>query len=232
MPLRGIDQTSASLGYLERLQQATAFNIANANTDAFKALRVILPSDPAPPEGRLVAPVERIDFSQGTLQRSERRLDLALEGPGFFVVRTAAGERLTRGGSFELDAEGRLVDAHGAPVLGEDGEVIVTGTDLLIQTDGTVLVDGAAAGRLRVEDLPDGATLVREGAGRFVPSSPSCPVEEGTTLVRQGTIEGSNVDPMIALVDLLTIERAYGANLQALRVMDGVLGTTNQAGRV
>jgi flagellar basal body rod protein FlgG len=228
MTLRGISGTIGSLDYLERLQEAMAYNIANANTDAFKAVHL---AAHAAPDGGAEA-VERIDFRQGSLQRTGRTFDLALDGPGFFVVRTDAGERLTRGGSFQLDEQGRLVDAHGSPLLAEEGEVIITGTDVVVQTDGTVWEDGAPAGKLRLETVADASTLAREEAGRFFAAERPCPIEEGTTRVLQGSTEGANVDPMLSLVDLLTIERAYGANLQALRVMDGVLGTMNDAGRV
>lgn len=229
MTLRGIGQTTSSLNYLERMQEAMAYNIANSNTDAFKAVHMAAHS--AEEDGRSRS-FERIDFRQGALARTDRPFDLALEGEGFFVVRTESGERLTRGGSFQLDSQGRLVDAHGASLLAEEGEVVITGENVRVQPDGAIYIDGAPAGKLRVETVADPNTLVREESGRFVAPDCTRPVEDGVTQVRQGATEGSNLDPMLALVDMLTIERAYSANLQALRTMDGVLGAINDAGRV
>lgn len=229
MTLRGIGTTTSSLSYLERVQEAMAYNIANSNTDAFKAVH--LAAHAVEEEGRTQS-FERIDFRQGALGQTDRPFDLALEGPGFFVVKTDDGERLTRGGSFQLDSQGRLVDAHGAPLLAEEGEVIVTGGDVRIRPDGAIYIDGTPAGKLRLEAVADPDTLIREEAGRFKASDCTNPVEEETTQVRQGATEGSNLDPMLAMVDMLTIERAYNANMHALRTMDGVLGTINEAGRV
>ena len=229
MSLRGIENTAGSLSYLERLQEATAFNLANANTDAFKAIRMAAHSSS---EGSNPEAVPTLNLNQGTLSDTGQPLDLSLEGPGFFVVRTEAGERLTRGGSFQIDADGRLVDPRGAPVLAEEGDVVILGSKVLVQSDGTILVDGAAAGRLRIENVPDPSSLQREGGGWFAPTSPPTPVAEGAAKVRQGAVEAANIDPITSLVDLLTIQRAYSANMQALRAMDDVLGEANQVGRV
>ncbi|MBD3162351.1 MAG: flagellar hook-basal body complex protein [Candidatus Eisenbacteria bacterium] len=227
MPLRGVEQTARSLSRLERFQEATAFNLAHANADGFKAIRMAARG--SDPDG---GTVESVQFEQGAIRETGRPLDVALEGPGFLVVRTAGGERFTRGGALRLDPEGRLVDRAGDPILGEAGEIVVAGTDLTIQSDGTVVVDGAVNGKLRLAEVADPAELQREQPGRFVPTAPPRDPLPGATLLRQGAIEEANVDPLASMVDLLTIQRAYAANVQALRAMDGVLGATNELGEV
>ncbi len=230
MSIRGITNTANSLSFYTRLQEVTANNVANANTDAFKADRLTgwqLPGGDHP------VPVERTDLKQGTFRETSRPLDLSLDGPGFFVVRTPQGERLTRGGSLRLDQAGRLTNAEGDPLLGVGGPIVLRGTEVVVHGDGTVWVDGAAAGQLRVETVDDPTTLLKEGFGRYVPSTRPKPVPENSARVRQGAIEEANLDPLLSMVDLVTIQRAFSANVDALRVMDSVLGVvTSEVGKV
>jgi flagellar basal body rod protein FlgG len=177
-------------------------------------------------------PVRGLDLQQGVFRETGRPLDVGLDGPGFLVVKTERGERLTRGGSMRLDAQGFLTDQHGNPVLGQGGPMILNGAEVEVQADGTVLVDGAAAGRLRIETVDDPATLLKEGSGLYVPATPTRPVAEETTRARQGAVEEPNVDPLLSMVDLITIQRAYAANVDALKAMDSVLGViTTEVGK-
>jgi flagellar basal body rod protein FlgG len=230
MPLQGILNTARSLAFYTRLQEVTANNLANVESDAFKADHLTarqLAGTQHP------VPVAWRDLQQGAFRETARPLDLALDGPGFFVVGTEAGERLTRGGSLRLDGAGRLTDAHGAPVLGEQGPIVVTGAEVLVQSDGTLMVDGAVAGKLRLATVEDPGQLLKEGLGRYRSPGPLLPVADGVARVRQGAVEGPNVDALTAMVDLVTIQRAYAANIDALRAMDGVLGVvTGEVGKV
>jgi flagellar basal body rod protein FlgG len=230
MPLRGIQNAAHGLSYYSRLQEVVANNLANASTDAFKVDRMsgrMLPGDSFP------VPVEQVDLSQGSLRETGRALDLALEGPGFLVVGTPAGERLVRGGSLRLDPAGQLTDADGNPVLGEKGPLVPGIGDLQIQPDGTVLVDGAVLDTLRLETVADPSTLRKEGTGRFVPQAGAALVPADAVQVRQGRIEEPNSDAVLGMVDLVTIQRAYAANVDALKAMDGVLGTiASEVGKV
>jgi flagellar basal body rod protein FlgG len=148
-------------------------------------------------------------------------------------VRTPAGERLTRGGSLSLDASGQLTDLDGNPVLGKHGPLVPGIGTLEIQADGTVLVDGAVLDQLRVETVADPGTLRKEGTGRFLPpQGVALTPAEGLTL-RQGSVEEPNSDAVLSMIDLVTIQRAYAANVDALRAMDGVLGTiASEVGKV
>jgi flagellar basal body rod protein FlgG len=229
MPIHGIVNTARSLGYWLRSQEVTANNLANANSDAFKVDRITARQlDGAPfPQA-----VMHTDLRQGTLRETGRPLDLALDGDGFLVVQTDRGERLVRGGSLQLDPSGQLTDSHGAPVLGEKGPILAAGGTIEVHGDGSVMVDGALVGRLRMVQVP-GQQLQKEGSGRFQALAPMQPVTDGAVRVKQGRIEEPNVDPLLGMVDLVAIQRAYAANLDALHAMDGVLGTVvNQVGRV
>ncbi|HVP14713.1 MAG TPA: flagellar hook basal-body protein [Terriglobales bacterium] len=231
MTLEGIVNTARSLSYYSRLQEVTANNLANANSDGFKADR--LAAHATRGSGHPV-PVETTDLEQGSLKNTGRPLDVALEGQGFLVVRTPNGDRLTRGGSLRLDGAGLLVDAHGRPVLGtEDGPILVNGTKVEVLADGTVLVDRAPAGQLRIATVEDPTTLRKEGAGCFVPAGPLVPVPPTDTVVHQGAVEEANLDPLLSMVELVNIQRGYAANVEALKAMDSVLGeVTNEVGKV
>jgi len=230
MAIQGIIDTARALSYHLRLQEVTANNLANANTDAFKADRLAAHLEPGE---RAPVPVQTIDLEPGRLRDTGRPLDLAIEGPGFLTVATDHGERLTRGGSLKLDPQGRITDLHGDPLMGADGPIVVQGSELEVHDDGTVIVDGRIAGRLKLVDVPDAATLSKEGFGRFTTSAPTVPASPGRTALRQYSIEEPNFDPMLSMVDLITIQREYAAGLDALRTMDGVLGTTtNEVGKL
>lgn len=230
MPLKGIIDTARALAYWERLQEVTSNNVANANTDAFKADRLaahIVTSGGNP------VPVQTTDLQPGALRDTGRPLDLALEGDGFFVVRTPHGERLLRGGSLRLDAQGVLTDMNANPVLGTQGPMVLSGAKIEVQGDGTVVVDNSVAGRLRIVAADAPGNMLKEGQGRFIPGGPTHEVAEGATQVRQGSVEEANLDPLLSMVDLVTIQRAYASNVEALRAMDSVLGTiTTEVGRV
>ncbi|MGH7740974.1 MAG: flagellar hook-basal body protein [Candidatus Eiseniibacteriota bacterium] len=229
MPIRAIVNTARTLSYYLRLQEVTSNNLANANSDGFKADRMTareLPDSAEP------VPVEVVDLRQGALRDTGRPFDVALRGSGFFVVRTPEGERLTRGGSLHLDAGGRLVDVHGNPLLGNSGPIIVDGSRMEVQDDGSVLSDDALAGRLRIVDVDGPQSLLKQGSGLYVSRTPVHAVEEGATTVKQGAVEDANLETITSMVDLITIQRAYSANLEALKAMDGVLAViTNNVGK-
>jgi flagellar basal-body rod protein FlgF len=231
MSLDGITNTARSLSFYMRLSEVTANNVANVNTDAFKADRLTaarVPGSNAP------VPVGATDLRTGAIRDTGRPLDVALEGDGFLVVGTAGGERLFRGGSLRLDASARLVDTHGDPVLGETGPLALNGGTIEVAADGSVSVDGVFVDRLRRVAVDDPLALRKEGAGRFVPTAAAPrPVGDAGARVRQGAIEDPNVDPVLAMVDMVSVQRAFAANVQALRALDAVLGTvTGEVGKV
>lgn len=232
MGLNALKSTAQTLSFYTRLQALTANNLANSDTEGFKADSM---------SGRLVGdttypvPVTKTDLSQGVLTATGRPLDLAIEGPGFFVLQTEQGERLSRGGALALDGANRLADRHGNLVMGQNGpiQIPLRYDTLEVQADGDVVVDGTRLDRLRLETVENTNTLAKEGFGRFIPSTPTEPVDTTTTVVRQGSTEDSNQDTLKGTVDLVTIQRAYAANVESLKALDSVLGTVvNEVGKV
>lgn len=227
MSLIGIQNAARTLVNYQRLQNVLANNLANVSTEGFKAdfFRLELPGNSATP-----VPVTAIDLRQGSLRDTGRMLDVALEGDGFLVVQTAAGERLTRGGPLRLDAGGMLVDAQGDQVLGENGPIVITGASTVIGSDGVVEVDGVEVGVLRLETVADKAILTKEAAGRFATSGATVAATDAK--LHQATIEESNFNPVLGTVEMITIAREFEANMSSLRAMDDVLGNVvNEIGR-
>jgi len=218
--LNGIAQTAHTLSYYLRRQEAAAENVAQAGTEGYKAVR--LAAQAASKDGA-PQPVSWTDWSQGSLRQTGRPLDVAFQGDGFLVVQTPEGERLSRGGALSLDAGGRLVDTEGHPVLGDAGEIFLAGGSAEIQPDGAILVDGQPAARLRVETVSDLSTLTREDGGVYRASGKTTDLPPEKVDIRQGRLEDSNVNPVLSMVDLIGIHRAFAANAQALKVVDRVL---------
>jgi flagellar basal-body rod protein FlgF len=232
MGLNAIRSTARTLSYYTQLQALTANNLSNSDTESFKAdvMSARLIGDATFP-----VPVTQTDLTQGTLTQTGRPLDVALDGPGFLVLQTDQGERLTRAGSLALDGANRLADRHGNLVLGENGPIAIPlrYASLEIHADGEVVVDGSRIDRLRLETVADPHTLTKEGSGRYLPAGATIPVDPSATVLRQGSTEDSNQDTLKGVVDLVTIQRAYSANVDSLKALDSVLGTVvNEVGKV
>jgi flagellar basal body rod protein FlgG len=209
-----MDVSAAALRYWEQRQNIASGNIANVSTDGYKgthAFARLLGDGASPVIGTST------DFSAGPMTTTGAPLDIAVQGPGFFVVQTANGERLTRGGSMEINATHQLVDRTGDVVLGQAdasggnaGPVVIPpGTSkLTIDAGGAVFADGKQIARLRLEQAPAGSQLQHDTNGLFIPSdTTSIAVAQRT--VRQGVVEQSNVSSVGSMVDMIAIQRAY-----------------------
>lgn len=229
----GMSSAAAALRYWERRQEVASNNLANVSTDGFKGQKVFATMV----EGALPAASETTDFSQGTLQTTNNPRDVALDGPGFLVVRTPNGERYSRGGSLLVNDAGNLTDAGGNELLGERGPIRVAsrGNDdigpIQIARDGTVTIDKAEVGRLRIETIPPKTNLLAEGSGLFIPPAKRTRADPDTQIVRQGSLEQSNVTSISQMVDMISIQRAYSAVQKAVTTLDTVraIATTELA---
>lgn len=216
----GMSSAAAALQMLERRQQVLANNLANASTPGFKAENAFarLMGD------ALAATDTAIDMRQGNLTETRNPLDLALDGQGFFVVATPAGERYVRSGSFQLDKERRIVDEHGNALLCGNGPIIVPPGTINIDDSGMVSVDGRRLERLRIETVADGRRIQHEGGTRFVPDETRMTIAPQDRRVRQGFVEESNVNPMTAMTQMLEVLHRYGAAQKTLSTLDTVRG--------
>ncbi len=219
-------------------------NLANVNTTGFKADRATFTLhspvqaeglDPDSAEARLAAAWtsldgEATDFSQGSLQASGSQTHFALSGDGFFQVEGQDGVvRLTRDGSFQVDLEGMLATRGGDRVLDDKGGTLKVGSgQLQVDPSGEVKVDGKVLGRVGFVDVADRALLSKVAGNRFE-TAPGQQLVEAAPQVKQFHLEGSNVEAVRALTQLVAISRYYEAfskSLETSSEMDQQLNTT------
>ncbi len=177
------------------------------------------------------------DFSDGDLQPTGNELDLALVGPGFFEMRSVEGKTFySRGGSFGRDAAGRLVDNHGAFLMGDDGPIRVGQGKVTIDSDGTVHSDGDESAILKVMSFPTDTPMTKIGDSGFSPSDRNARasfVDGARTVVHQGSIEGSNVNPAQAVTEMMSAMRSYEAAQRLVQMSDATLErAVNDIGRL
>lgn len=200
---------------LERQMDVIAHNIANVATSGFKATALLL--EPVPVnagERQRLAFVQDVgmvrDLSPGPMTTTGNPFDLAIEGAGFFAVQTVAGVRYARSGHFQLNEAGELVTADGQPVLDDGGAALALPLDagpITIAPDGTVSSPGAVIGKLQPVTFADEQRLEPLGSGLYRTDQVPLPAPE-TRLV-QGALEGSNVRPIVEMVEMMSTLRAY-----------------------
>src|SRR6267154_6481437 len=175
------------LGGLSRQMDVVANNVANVNTNGYKADRSMFQEylasgaheDNFPAADRRVSYVQDRaifhDFSQGAVDETKNPLDVAIDGGGFLVVQTPAGERYTRDGGLQINNQGQLVTAAGDPVMGDSGPIVFQPTDkaINIAADGNITVlegtgrTDSVRGKLRLVNFADAQKLIKDGSNLF-----------------------------------------------------------------
>jgi flagellar basal-body rod protein FlgG len=216
-----------------------ANNLANAETPGFKADLVSLvaedvvrprPGETTPTPSHVVTGRGGVDMTPGPCRPTGNPLDFAILGSGLFVVATPAGERFTRAGGFTRDAEGYLTTLQGYRVLGEQGPLRVPEGGVRLEAGGRL----AGGDRFRIVAGPDGQALEKAEGNLYAPApgaAPPSPVE--TPAVVQGHVEGSNVNVVLAMVEMLVTLRSAEAYQRTIQAADQMIGrAVNDLGRV
>ncbi len=235
--------TSGFRQVLTRVTEQNAIPVANADPGPDDTAAIARPLDlPRPPGAadwvteRKLLMSQALDMRPGAVQQTGRHLDLAISGRGFFVVRDREGnEMLTRDGGFSLDDEGNLATAAGLQVQGTGGPIAAGGGLLTVDADGSVRVDGQERGRLRLVEAGDPHGLTPRGDGLLMAAAAQAlaDVPAGEAVVLQGHLEGSNVDAVRTLVDMIAAQRAFEVGAKVLQANDEMLGqSVNTLGRV
>lgn len=249
---------SGNVSAMKRLD-IIASNLANAATTGFKQDRLAFESvlagsqnPPAVPTGQTADPVllqERLltDYSSGALVQTGNTLDMALQGEGFFVVRTPDGVAFTRQGSFRLSNDGTLVTANGYPVLSKagdkpaDGQPIkidvtaqTTGGKPVVDAEGNITLNGEAVASLAIFDFPKPYQLTKTAGTLFVAGNGAVPRPAGPlTTVSQGALEQSNVNSIAEMVQMVETSRYFETCQRAVRSFDDMASKAiNELGRV
>jgi flagellar basal-body rod protein FlgF len=206
---------------LRRQMDITANNIANMSTAGFKVEKLLLQRNSSgvarnidgPPKISFVKDtgVTR-RFSDGQIEETGRAFDLAINGPGFFVIETPGGERYTRDGRFAVNDTGTLVTADGMAVLDDGGAQIIldaSGEAPVIGKNGSVQVGGLEVARMDIANFEDLAKLKKVGEGRFKAPSNVEVLSVETPIVLQGKLERSNVVAIVEMSRMIETTRAY-----------------------
>lgn len=239
--IKGIFNTAASMVPRQRKQEIIANNLANSETAGFKKdslfLRIfkdarLTGSRPGPSwEVRMIDEVYT-SFETGSLERTDRDLDVALQGEGFFVVQTPDGEAYTRNGTFSLAPDGTLVNSDDMPVLTDSGPIILQGGKVTIGVNGQISVNDIRVAKLRVVNFDNPDQLMKSGDGLFVTQPDVQPLNVENPEVRQGYLERSNVDVLKEMVDMIETYRGFETGQKMIQIQDETLSkAVNELGK-
>ncbi len=211
---------------LDRQMDVVAHNIANATTTGFKAATLLL--EPVPVDAgdrQRLAFVQDVgmvrDFGPGPITTTDNPLDLAIAGPGYLAVQTAAGVRYARSGQLHVSELGELATADGDPVLDDGGAPLAIPLDagpVTIAADGTVSTPAAEIGRLDLVAFADEQRLVPVGGSLY--RSDQAPLPATAARLVQGALEGSNVHPINEMIAMMATLRAYQGTQRLIETDD------------
>jgi len=230
---------AACAGLMARTQalDTIANNLANVSTSGFRAGHNIFSSVLASASNPGLSALNQdaneygtlggtqLDTTQGALVPTGNPLDLAIEGPGYFAVKTSAGPVYTRGGNFRVSPQGQLTTSAGDQVLGDGGPITIVGEPISISTDGTISANGAIAGRLKLVDFPPATQLTSIG-NTYYTAPAGTAVAAPNAQVRQATLESSNVNPVTSVVELISAQREVETMRRVLSMFNGEMDKT------
>lgn len=181
-----------------------------------------------------------INFKQGPMRVTQAPLDLALEGNGLLEVSTPSGIRYTRNGSLKLAQDGKLVTSEGYPVLNNNASTDTAArfinlkdrTNISINESGEIYSADSLIGKLAVKEFPNQQLLKKTGGQYFENKDEVKNTSKfaENTKVHQGMIEGSNVNPIEEMSNLITAHRMFEADLKSLKTYGDMLGKQNEIG--
>lgn len=202
---------------VRRQLESVANNLANANTAGYKSERLMFveylsKSDNGKSQMHFVQDLASArNHNPGKYEQSGNAFDMAIEGPGFFVVETPQGEqRFTRDGQFRMDQDGKLITRDGFPVLGEGDAPILfqpNDVDIAVRADGTVSAGDQVRGKLKIVEFENPYRMKR-AEGNLLKSNDAPDAAEKSSVI-QGMIEGSNVQPILEITEMMHAMRSY-----------------------
>jgi flagellar basal-body rod protein FlgG len=241
--LEGLYSAAAGMSAQQEQLDAISNDLANLSTSGYQSERVAFSDllynavDEAGTESSIgagaSAQVIGRSQSQGPIQETGDPLDLAIEGEGYFQVKSAGGQTaLTRNGGFSVDANGTIVDAQGntlePPIKLPAG---VSAGDLKIGTDGTVTAGKRTLGQIKLVTVPSPDHLLAGGDGTLTPTtgsgSPQA-VSANAAKIHQGALEGSNVDMSKEMALMVSTQRAYQMSSSAIQTESQMMSIANQ----
>lgn len=227
--LPGLYSAATGLEVATRNQEAIAHNLAHVNVPGFRRSIVSFESFSSALEqeelGQLtsnsgaVSNTGYTDFTPGSYQQSGRKLDVAIQGDGFFSVEGPAGPLYTRAGGFYISPDGALVNHDGYPVIGNGGTIQfpadVSESEVEISDNGQIRLRGNPVGQLQLTAFEDNQKLVPFGTTLYQAGPEAVPSDADVQVV-QGVRELSNVSPMHELVEMIVGMRFYEMSNKAM----------------
>jgi flagellar basal-body rod protein FlgF len=204
---------------LQREMEITANNLANMDTPGYKSEGVLFLSylNKAGGDGEKLKQVQDYgvyrDLSGGTLKQTFNKLDVAIQGDGYFAVQAPDGVRYTRAGSFSLNANYEIVNKDGYTVMDEGGGAITLpsdATDITITPQGQVSTDKGTLGKIKVVTFANAQNLKPVG-GNLYDAGKEAEIPAENPRVEQGMIESSNVNAVVEMNKMIEISRMYQA---------------------
>ena len=228
----------------ERRMQVFANNMANINTAGFKedeqSFQALLPRTRAvlasaghtaglalhigarpfgPSERAFAAPhALKTTFEPGRVRLTGNPLDMAIQGRGFFEVKTPQGTRYTRNGMLSLDNQRRLVTNMGFPVMGTKGEIKIPAGKLDMSAQGEIKVEGNPVATLKIMDFDDAHMPVKSTDGLFIADAKGTVAKHPQ--VQAGHIEESNVNSLGEMVKMIEGMRSYESAQKLIQTLD------------
>lgn len=216
-------------------QASVANNMANVGTAGFRAQinhfrAVPVVGDEAATRAFVVAATPGADMRSGPITETGRPLDVAIKGEGWLAVEMPDGsEAYTRLGNLQIGADGQLLTMDTRPVVGESGALVVPpGSEVMIAKDGLVTARGpgdpvtgaAEVGRLKLVN-PAAADMVRGDDGLFrMQQGVTAPPADPSVTLLSGALEGSNVNPVEAMVDMIANARRFEMQMKAVQTAE------------
>lgn len=278
--VRGLYTGASGMVANLKSMDSIANNLSNVNTIGYKKDNTIFKSfpemlirrfndngvhkfplgswDSRPVVGKLGTGVEVnevfTNLEQSGVKKTENKLDLALDGKGFFVIKTDTGEKFTRNGEFTIDKNNFLVTKRGEKVLGENGYIKLKTNNFTINSKGEIYLNKEIdkqkfvqmnenawdktnfVDTLKLVDFKKSRYLKKVGNSFFTKNDLTGEpilLNKGNTKVLSGSLETSNVNPVKQMVKMIEVQRSYEANQKTIKSHDELLSKLiNEMGSV
>jgi flagellar basal-body rod protein FlgG len=238
--LEGLYSAAAGMQAQQEQLDAISNDLANVSTSGYKSERVafsdllynpvkVAGSETTAGAGASAKVIGRSE-SQGAIQETGNPLDLAIEGEGYFQLTRANGQQaLTRDGTFGVDANGAIVNAEGSklspPIKLPAG---VSASEVAIAPDGTVSAGARKLGQIKLVTVTSREQLLADGGGEFSATLTSGAVHPATGKIRQGALEGSNVNIASTMAQMVSTQRNYQLTSTAIQDESQMMSIANQ----
>lgn len=233
--VRGLLFSGNGMNARQQQIDVIANNLANVSTTGYKREMVFTEalSNVSKKNSTLPSTWKSTDFSQGMVEQTGNKLDIAIQGEAFFSIEDQNEVRYSRNGSFKISDEGYLCTKDNRIVLGEHGPILVSG-DFRINEKGEIIEDGLVVDQLLLVEFDDLSSLRKQGDGLLSLSDDNVQVRQAQEFnLLQGFIESSNVNAIEEMVNMIDLYRKFEADQKAIRTQDEMVGkAVNDVGRV